>query len=538
MGSTSGNPRKENSLAVAYIQGMDPATRDTGTDQPIRILSPILDTVSDSFTSTTMSGNAVLVVSSVSNQAYNPNGSDRTVTLPAEASAAGKIFRIKHIGTTKVITVRDDTPTTIRVLAPGEEMIVCCNGTLWAELSYVSKMDVRANTQTLSGDLVLVATSPVWQHLNPNGTPRNVTLPAEADSTGLYFFVRNTASASYLVVRDDTPTNLRSVRPGETSAFSCDGTTWTHVGTWGAFSSVAVVTLAGTRTLTPSSATVQYLNPDGAARNVDLPAEADSNGLRFWIRNTGAGYALTVRDDAAATIATVNPGEWVDIICDGTDWVTLSRGSVGAVENDGVVAEAVLIFSNNPSDGDTIAIGADTYEFDNNASTTGGRIAVTIGATAADTLTTLIGAINNNGTASVIADVLGSDLRIRSANTRGGSPVGADPSIVLAESITAASNVWVQGNVNLNTLAGQARGVQRTARGQLTVTTAMITSEPFTVGSFSFTPTGFMAHVRSSTGLAKQVTDLFTISGARLVLNVDGATNVANGDVVSFIVWE
>lgn len=86
-------------------------------------------------------------------------------------------------------------------------------------------------------------------------------------------------------------------------------------------------TLSGTKVLTTTDPTIQHLDPGGAARNVDLPAEADSIGLVFIIANEAdAAEIITVRNDAAGTIVTPTQGESAIVWCDGVSW----RGIVGA----------------------------------------------------------------------------------------------------------------------------------------------------------------------------------------------------------------
>ena len=68
---------------------------------------------------------------------------------------------------------------------------------------------------------------------------------------------------------------------------------------------------------------VQNLDPNGVNRNVSLPAEASNTGKWYQIKNTaalGTAFDLVVLDDAAATLATVGPGQTVRAWCDGTTW--------------------------------------------------------------------------------------------------------------------------------------------------------------------------------------------------------------------------
>lgn len=87
------------------------------------------------------------------------------------------------------------------------------------------------------------------------------------------------------------------------------------------------LTLAATLVLTKDSPTINFLDPGGAARNVDLPAEEESFGLVFIIANEAdAAEVITVRNDAAGTIVTPTQGESALLFCDGTAW----RGIISA----------------------------------------------------------------------------------------------------------------------------------------------------------------------------------------------------------------
>ncbi len=64
-----------------------------------------------------------------------------------------------------------------------------------------------------------------------------------------------------------------------------------------------------------------------AARNLDLPAEADNAGIVLFIANTANGAEIiTIRDDGSGTICTPTQGESAMVFCDGVSW----RGLVGA----------------------------------------------------------------------------------------------------------------------------------------------------------------------------------------------------------------
>lgn len=85
--------------------------------------------------------------------------------------------------------------------------------------------------------------------------------------------------------------------------------------------------LAATKTLVVADAEYQFLNPDGASRDVVLPAEASSTGYRYYIFNTAdAAENLVVKDDGANTILTIAQNESGIVVCNGTVW----KGMVGA----------------------------------------------------------------------------------------------------------------------------------------------------------------------------------------------------------------
>lgn len=79
-------------------------------------------------------------------------------------------------------------------------------------------------------------------------------------------------------------------------------------------------TLSGDKTIATGDAQIHNIDPGGAARNVDLPAE--EAGLHYIIGNRAdAAEAITVRDDADSTIVTVNQNETAVCISDGTGWI-------------------------------------------------------------------------------------------------------------------------------------------------------------------------------------------------------------------------
>jgi len=88
-----------------------------------------------------------------------------------------------------------------------------------------------------------------------------------------------------------------------------------------------------TRTLTTplilsdTDSALQFIDPGGAARDVELPAEGLDNHL-FVIANVAdAAETLTVKDDGGNTIGTVAQGETKIYISNGSVWRQLTTGS-------------------------------------------------------------------------------------------------------------------------------------------------------------------------------------------------------------------
>jgi len=80
---------------------------------------------------------------------------------------------------------------------------------------------------TLAGDLALDNTSANYLRIDPGGSARDVTLPAEEVSDGLFFQIYNTASgAENLVFKNDAGSTIETVGQGEMCLLGCDGTNW------------------------------------------------------------------------------------------------------------------------------------------------------------------------------------------------------------------------------------------------------------------------------------------------------------------------
>lgn len=80
-------------------------------------------------------------------------------------------------------------------------------------------------------------------------------------------------------------------------------------------------TIGGTKQLTVSDSTYQFLNGGALSRDVELPGEDD--GIYFWLKNTGSSNTLVVKDVSAATIITLAVGVSALVVCDGAAWAVM-----------------------------------------------------------------------------------------------------------------------------------------------------------------------------------------------------------------------
>ncbi len=83
-------------------------------------------------------------------------------------------------------------------------------------------------------------------------------------------------------------------------------------------------TLSATKTLVDIDFPIQYLDPGGANRNINLPAEAATNHAFFISNEADAAENLVIKDDSPATIITIGENELGLLISDGVIW----RGAV------------------------------------------------------------------------------------------------------------------------------------------------------------------------------------------------------------------
>lgn len=188
-------------------------------------------------TNYTTSGDEILEV--------DTSGGAVTVTLASADTTDGQHIRVIDTGlsaSTNAITVDTEGSETIN---PGSNSSITLNvdGTwvdLWSDGSnwFADRAPERqslrligaltwadTNRQTLSGNLTLSDSDARIQSIDPGGSGRDVTLPAESD--GDWWVIGNRADAAEdLTVKDDGGGTIATVNQDDVGYFVSDGTGW------------------------------------------------------------------------------------------------------------------------------------------------------------------------------------------------------------------------------------------------------------------------------------------------------------------------
>ncbi len=204
-------------------------------------------------------------------------------------------------------------------------------------------------------------------------------------------------------------------------------------------------------------------------------------------------------------------------------------------QNLGVASSATLIQAGQPVATETLTVGADTYEADG----AGANINFVIAGTAEGTLDNLLAAAAASGTENLFWEKLNATtLQISAADAPQGNISGLNPSIALdASSLTNYS--WNVGDVNLNTLGGDASGQQEYGVSSIAVTAAMI-SAGYVRFSYPFTVREWVSNVMTSAGITRLTqNDTFVVSGNDIVvtLNGGGAPDIQATDVIRIVAY-
>ena len=110
--------------------------------RPIGFKSNVIDAATE-----TLSGNRTWSHQSDGQfGALDPNGSNRTITMEAEAVAADGVFVFRNDGTSGNLLIVDDAAGAIATVRPGEHSTILCTGGQWTELNRSLKIWTSSET--------------------------------------------------------------------------------------------------------------------------------------------------------------------------------------------------------------------------------------------------------------------------------------------------------------------------------------------------------------------------------------------------------
>lgn len=207
---------------------------------------------------------------------------------------------------------------------------------------------------------------------------------------------------------------------------------------------------------------------------------------------------------------------------------------MGRIRYLGNVAQGSIHLANNTIvDGDYFTIGSKVYEFDDNAAVTAGRVLITIGGSAAATVTAMVAAINANKpsvpvTASV-DPVSTSCCRLKADNR------GSAGNIALTENV-ADAGFTVSG---ATLVGGENGGTQTEARGEYTVTAIDVLATSVVIETGLVSPRFPKLYTRKADGTFFETsTGVISISGSQIRHDFTGATDLEAGDKISWEAYE
>lgn len=159
------------------------------------------------------------------------------------------------------------------------------------------------NSQTLSAGKTLVDADYLFQSLDPNGSDRDVTLPA-LGSGNHAFFITNKGSANTLTVKNPAAATLATLAAGDSLLFFSDGIAWrceksalkTYFDTL--YGASTTLTLTNKRITPRVSTEASNATPTPAADSVDMhtiTAQAEAAAFAAPTGTPTAGQKLIIR---------------------------------------------------------------------------------------------------------------------------------------------------------------------------------------------------------------------------------------------------
>lgn len=282
---------------------------------------------------TTMTDDLTLAYDADQFRRYDPDGSNRTITLPRALSIHhGITFVIAHIGTANTIAISDGS--TILTLNAGDVALVQC-----FDAAGTSDWSAHRITSggTSSADTISEVTSAAGvtvdglrikdAAINPvAGGAAFIDLTNVAtgeadiilkDNLAIALEVREAAN-SYILVK--TTNDAERITLGKIVA-----TVQTTVDMADAAHTLVLGTAAANQTKLLGNVVVCDPNSGEASENLQLPAAAGLAGVELTIINSG-GEGIVVLGEAAATVITLDTAQHGKVYSTGSAWIGFMGG--------------------------------------------------------------------------------------------------------------------------------------------------------------------------------------------------------------------
>lgn len=266
------------------------------------------------------------------------SGANRTITLPSAATlTSGFTYIIRKLDSSNNTVIVDpnstqtiDGVTTYTLTKQYETLTIVSNGTNWDIWSAYNNQLYVAQTATFT-----VGPRDTVISVSTAAGAVTANLPTAVGIAGREITIKKTTNdANFLTLDGSGSETIEGVSTyiitsiGEVTIYS-NGANWLVKSE--SFGGYITRTTTYTTTITDRKVTA---NASGGAFTITLIAASSVAGERVMFRKIGTDTNLVTLDanssetiDGAATLGLMTPGEWAELLSDGTNWLIVGYGS-------------------------------------------------------------------------------------------------------------------------------------------------------------------------------------------------------------------
>lgn len=204
--------------------------------------------------------------------------------------------------------------------------------------------DMKLTDSELTGATTLTVSSTKFQRLDPGGANRDVTLPAEENNGGMWFYIINSANAAEnLVVKDDAGSTIVTIEQSQAAFVACSGSAWKGF----AHMAVAAGTLQADGSVAGATGQAQDFGTNGIKADV-IAESSGATGVTIdglLIKDTtvdlnGTADALILDADGNTSISAPT-GDTIDIEVAGADDFVITANTFTAVSGSTIATNTI-----------------------------------------------------------------------------------------------------------------------------------------------------------------------------------------------------